>query len=113
MQTSYTCIHLFSANLGGSACIAEIVSAGNFGGSSFRWPFGNASAAGLSKLVALLPNYMQIVHKLVGKSVHVQCPCALLPVFSMIVGLVRRDYIEQGGAGRPATAQGKRLERRH
>ena len=34
-------------------------SAGNFGGLAFRW---HDSAGGLSKLVALLPNSMQIVH---------------------------------------------------
>ena len=37
-------------------------SAVNFDGSAFRRPFGHDSACGLSKLVALLPNYMQIVH---------------------------------------------------
>ena len=37
-------------------------SAGNiFGGSAFRLPFGHDSAGGLSKFVALLPNFMQIV----------------------------------------------------
>ena len=36
-------------------------SAGNFGGSAFRRPFGHDSAGGLSKLVALLPNSVQIV----------------------------------------------------
>ena len=34
----------------------------NFGGSAFRRPFGLDSAGELSKLVALLPNSMQIVH---------------------------------------------------
>ena len=57
-----THLHLFPANLGGSACCSEICSAGNFGGSAFRRPFGHDSACGLSKLVALLPNFMQIVH---------------------------------------------------
>ena len=37
-------------------------SAGNFGGSAFRRPFGHESEGGLSKLVALLPNSMQIVY---------------------------------------------------
>ena len=36
-------------------------SAGNFGGSAVRQPVGHDSAAAMSKLVALLPNYMQIV----------------------------------------------------
>ena len=44
-------------------------SASNFGGSAFRWPVGHESAAVLSKLVALLPNYMQIVHNWSGKCV--------------------------------------------
>ena len=42
-------------------------SAGNFGGSAFRRPFGHGSADGLSKLVARLPNPMQIVHNWSGK----------------------------------------------
>ena len=42
-------------------------SAGDFGGPAFRRPFGHDSAYGLSKLVALLLNSMQIVHNLVGK----------------------------------------------
>ena len=37
-------------------------SAGNFGGSTFRRPFGHDSACGLSKLVAFLPNSLHIVH---------------------------------------------------
>ena len=36
-------------------------SAGNFGGSAVRRPFGHNSAVGMSTLVALLPNFMQIV----------------------------------------------------
>ena len=36
-------------------------SAGNFGGSEVRRPVGHDSAAAMSKLVALVPNYMQIV----------------------------------------------------
>ena len=44
-------------------------SAGNFGGSAFRWPFGHYSACGLSKLAALSPNYMQIVHNWSEKGV--------------------------------------------
>ena len=35
-------------------------SEGNFGGSAVRRPVGHDSAAAMSKLVALLPNYMQI-----------------------------------------------------
>ena len=55
-------------------------SAGNFGGSAVRRPVGHDSAAAMSKLVALLPNYMQIVQNwsekgvnpyLSGSSVHV------------------------------------------
>ena len=71
--TEYT---FFAANLGGSACISEILtnasennqqtnrytkfgnSAGNCGGSAFQRPFGHDLAGGLSKLVALLPNSM-------------------------------------------------------
>ena len=45
--------------------------AGNFGGSAFRRPFGHDSACGLSKLVALLPNSMQIVHNWSEKGVYV------------------------------------------
>ena len=37
-------------------------SAGNLDVSAIRRPFGHDSACGLSKLVALLPNFMQIVH---------------------------------------------------
>ena len=36
-------------------------SAGNFGDSAVRRPVGHDSAAAMSKLVALLPNCMQIV----------------------------------------------------
>ena len=43
--------------------------AGNFGGSAFRRPFGHGSACRLSKLVALLPNSMQIVHNWSEKGV--------------------------------------------
>ena len=35
-------------------------SAGNFGGTAVRRPVGHDSAAAMSKLLALLPNYMQI-----------------------------------------------------
>ena len=42
-------------------------SAGSFGGSAVRRPVGHDSAAAMSRFVALLPNYMQIVQKLVGK----------------------------------------------
>ena len=52
-------IHRFSANLGDSACILEIVHEGNFGGSEVRRPVGHDSTAAMSKLVALLQNYMQ------------------------------------------------------
>ena len=45
-------------------------SACNFGGSAFRRPFGNDSAGGLSKLVALLPNSMKIVHNWSEKGVY-------------------------------------------
>ena len=44
--------------------------AGNFGGSAFRRSFGHGSADGLSKLVARLPNPMQIVHNWSGKGVY-------------------------------------------
>ena len=44
-------------------------SAGNFGDSEFRWPFGHDSAGGLSKLVALLPNSTEIVHNWSEKGV--------------------------------------------
>ena len=45
-------------------------SAGDFGGSAFRRPFGHDSACGLTKLVALLPNSMQIVHNWSEKGVY-------------------------------------------
>ena len=44
-------------------------SAGNFGGSAFRRTFGHHSACGLSNLVVLLPNSMQIVHNWSEKGV--------------------------------------------
>ena len=43
-------------------CMQFRKSAGNFGGSAFRRPLGHDSAGGLSKLFALLPNYMPIIH---------------------------------------------------
>ena len=45
-------------------------SAGNFDGSAVRRPVGHASAAAMSKLVALLPNYMQIVPNWSEKGVY-------------------------------------------
>ena len=45
-------------------------SAGNFGGSVVRRPVGHDSAAAMSKLVALLPNYMQIVQNWSEKGVY-------------------------------------------
>ena len=50
-------------------CIQFGNSAGNFGGSVFRRLFGYASACGLSKLVALLPKSMHIVHNWSEKGV--------------------------------------------
>ena len=44
-------------------------SAGNFGGSVVRRPVGHDSAAAMSKLVALLPNYMQVVQNWSEKGV--------------------------------------------
>ena len=44
-------------------------SAGNFGGLATRRPFGHDSAGELSKLVALLPNSIQIVHNWSEKGV--------------------------------------------
>ena len=40
-----------------------------FGGSAFRQPFGHDSTGGLSKLVALLPNSIHIVHNWSEKGV--------------------------------------------
>ena len=45
-------------------------SAGNFGGLAIRRPVGHGSAAAMSKLVALLPNYMQIVQNWSEKGVY-------------------------------------------
>ena len=45
-------------------------SAGNFGGSAVRRPVGHDSAAAMSKLVALLPNYMQIIQNWSEKGVY-------------------------------------------
>ena len=45
-------------------------SASNFGGSAFRRPFGHDSVCGLLKLVALLPNTMQVVRIWPEKGVH-------------------------------------------
>ena len=65
-------IQLFPANLGDSACISEIVQAisalRQFGG---RSAVGYDSVAAMSKLVALLPNYVQIV-KIGRKKVYLQ-----------------------------------------
>ena len=44
-------------------------SAGNFGGSAVRRQVGHDSAAAMSKLVALLPNCMQIVQNWSEKGV--------------------------------------------
>ena len=44
-------------------------SAGNFGDSAVRRPVGHGSAATMSKLVALLPNYIQIVQNWSEKGV--------------------------------------------
>ena len=44
-------------------------SAGNFDGSAVRRPVGHYSAAAMSKLVALLPNYTQIVQNWSEKGV--------------------------------------------
>ena len=44
-------------------------SAGNFGGSAVRRPVGYDSAAAMSKLVALLPNYMKILQNWSEKGV--------------------------------------------
>ena len=44
-------------------------SAGNFGGSAVRRPVGHDSAAAMSKLVALLPNSVQIVQNWSEKGV--------------------------------------------
>ena len=41
----------------------------NFGGSAIRGPVGHDSAAAMLKLVALLPNYMQIVQNWSEKGV--------------------------------------------
>ena len=48
-------------------------SAGNFGGSAVRRPVGYDSAAAMSKLVALLLNYMQIVQNWSEKGVYLPC----------------------------------------
>ena len=47
-------------------------SAGNFGGSAVRRPVVHDSAAAMSELVALLPNYMQIVQNWSEKGVFVE-----------------------------------------
>ena len=46
-------------------------SAGNFGVSSVRRPVGHDSTAAMSKLVALFPNYVQIVQNWSEKGVDV------------------------------------------
>ena len=45
-------------------------SAGNFVGSAVRRPVGHDSAAAMSKLVANLPNYMQIIQNWSEKGVY-------------------------------------------
>ena len=63
------------------------VSAGNFGGSAVRRPVGNDSAATMSKLVALLPNYTQIVQNWSKKGVHVvMSPLGALVTFGLHTG---------------------------
>ena len=52
-------------------------SAGNFGGSAVRRPVGHDSAAAMSKLVALLPNYMHIVQNGSEKGVYSLAPVTL------------------------------------
>ena len=66
-------------------------SADNVGGSAVRWPVGHDSAAAMSKLVALLPNYMQIVQNWSEKGVrarHRCCP-ALWTSLQMILHPLR------------------------
>ena len=50
-------------------CMLFGKSAGNICGSAVRRPVGHDSAAAMSKLVALLPNYMQIVRNWSEKGV--------------------------------------------
>ena len=50
-------------------CVHFGNSAGNFGGSAVRRPVGYDSEAAMSKLVALLPNYMQTVQNWSEKGV--------------------------------------------
>ena len=47
-------------------------SADYFGGSAVRRPVGYDSVVAMSKLVALLPNYMQIVQNWSGKGVYIR-----------------------------------------
>ena len=86
----YTVLHttLFPANLGGSACIFGN-SAGDFGGSAVRRPFGHDSAVGLQKLVALLPNSMLIVQNWSEKGVYVyRCTINLVSIPYCFVPIV-------------------------
>ena len=56
-------------------------SAGNFGGSAVRRPVGHDSAAAMSKLLALLPNYMQIVQNWSEKGVGMSCSSEIFTGF--------------------------------
>ena len=64
-------------------------SAGNFGGSAVRRPVGHDSAAAMSKLVALLPNYMQIVQNWSEKGVHTRGSRVTFR-YGMVAAYIRR-----------------------
>ena len=56
-------------------------SAGNLGGSAVRRSVGHDSAAAMSKLVALLPNYMHIVQTWSEKGVRYVISVGFTPAY--------------------------------
>ena len=73
-------------------------SAGNFGGSAVRQPVGHDSAAAMSKLVALLPNYMEIVQNWSEKGVYkANCTVCVFPSTLILVTV----YVNNQQLSRP------------
>ena len=64
-------------------------SAGNFGSSAVRRPVGNDLAAAMLKLVALLPNYTQIVQNWSKKGVYTPKMNALCRLGCTVTNFVR------------------------
>ena len=70
LKSLFCIMHLYTfSGQFGRQCIHFGNGAGNFGRSSVRRPVGHDSAAAMSKLVALIPNYMQIVQNCSEKGI--------------------------------------------